>query len=85
MQTEIDFAKIKEGGDLAQLMEYTRSRGLNRPALCKPGMLMTSASIPSLERWKQDQKVKVVLGYTLEFPEAIIIITMHLTLPLGLL
>lgn len=47
---------------------------------------MTSASIPSLERWKQeDQKVKVILGYTLEFPEAIIIITIHLTLPLGLL
>lgn len=47
---------------------------------------MTSASIPSLERWKQeDQKVKVILGYTLELPEAIIIITIHLTLPLGLL
>lgn len=52
-------------------------------------MVVTSASIPSLGRWKQeDRKGKVILGYTfmwLEFPGAIIIIMIHLTLPLGLL
>lgn len=89
LQTKIDFAKIKEGGDLAQLIEYTRRHGLSPQHCVNPGMVVTSASIPSLGRWKQgDQKGKVILGYTfmwLEFPEAIIIITIHLTLPLGLL
>lgn len=51
-------------------------------------MVVTSASIPSLGRWKEARGQKVILGYTfmwLEFPEAIIIITIHLTLSLGLL